>query len=186
MNIEVSPIITFQEVLARGIVHPLMYSKSAGQLKENAFKPPPGRNDVSVLRLLYAGAGFCKKHFKSLVVGFHAYCGMALIKAGDVEDIPSKVADQSLGEELPKVRVAFTPLDDKGQLRTDAPVFSADAGLPMHADIVFDFIPEPESPAPLWVRKIAKALAHQPPAMFFEDPDPESGNWTGAMLVLPS
>ncbi len=184
MTMEVSPVITLQEALVRGIVHPLMYSKSARQLKENAFKPPPGRNDVSVLRLLYTNAGFCKKHFKTLVVGFHAYCGMALMKVEDVENIHSKITDPVSTEELPKVQVIFTPLDAKGQLRTDAPVFAGDEGLPMHADIVFDFISEPESPAPIWVRKIAKALSNQPPAKFFEDPEPDAGNWTGAMLEL--
>ena len=184
MTMEVSQIIAHQEALVRGIVHPLMYSKSSRLLKENAFKPPPGRNDVSVLRLLYTDADFCKKHFKSLVVGFHAYCGMALIKVADVENIRSRLADLGPGEEPPSVHLAFTPLDAFGNLRADRPVFAGDVGLPMHADIVFDFISEPGSPSPIWVRKMAKALANQPPAKFLEDPDPDAGKWTGAMLEL--
>ncbi len=184
MNIEVSPIINLREILVRGIVHPLMYSKSGGQLKENAFKPPPGSNGVSVLRLLYTDADFCKKHFKALVVGFHVYCGIAIIKVEDVENIHAIAADQSSIEAFPKVHVRFTPLGADGKPRTDAPVFSGDVGLPMHADIVFGFVPEPEIPAPIWVRKIARALASQPPARFFEDADPDSDNWVGGTLSL--
>ncbi len=184
MKTPVSPIIENDEVLARGIVHPLMYSKSKKRLKENAFKPPPGRNDVSVLRLRYTDADFCKKHFKTLVVGFHVYCGIALLKVGEARNVPSNIFVNNEERDLPKLEVSFTPLNAAGNYRNDAPVLAEDAGLPMHADIVFGFVPELEKPAPLWVRKISRALAKEPPAKFFGDTKPEDEKWTGEALQL--
>lgn len=83
----IPPQIGNDETLVRGIVHPLMFSKSRQKLKANAFLPPPGRSDVSVLRAKFTTPDFCKKHFKTLVVGNHQYCGMAILEVSAIHQI---------------------------------------------------------------------------------------------------
>ena len=95
------------------------------------------------------------------MVGAHQYCGIALIKVIDVRNTSDAIS------------LAFTPLDLTGDLIKKRPVFNDDKGLPMHADIVYDFAPQEGVPAPIFVRKIARELTKQPPAKFFEDMQPE-------------
>lgn len=175
-------IIEEEEILVRSIVYPLMYSKSKKRLKEIAFRPPANRNDVSVLRLSYTSANFCKKHSKSLVIGNHTYCGMALIKVKDVRRVSVEQQQKYSDGTSALANVQFTPLDENNNI-VKPPVFKKDKGLPMHADIVYNFSPVKGEAIPVAVRKIARALAKQPPAKFYEDEQPEIEHWVGELII---
>ena len=62
-----------KEIIIRGVFHPLQYSHKHG-VKQSIFYPPPGQNEVSVLRRCYASKHQCIEYLKTKVkmdyVGF--------------------------------------------------------------------------------------------------------------------
>ncbi len=153
-------IVEDEEPIVRIVFHPLMASESKQKLKREAFLPPPGRQDTSVLRLNYTNADFCKSHHRSVNINGHSYSGLALIKAASVRN----------NEQLEKpvnVDVIATPL----------PL------LEMHADIFWhDYISERGVPAPASVRKKAEKLVSL--SKYFHDPLPNEIPWLGEALSI--
>jgi hypothetical protein len=166
------------ETLIRGIVHPYFYSESKGKLKPEAFLPPPAKRDVSVLRLNYADAPFCKQHCKDLRMGRGGlYVGMAALLAEAVDE----------AAQLPAVAgavvVEATPLNEHKQLvAATAEVTTADAGLPMHADILYSQPVEKGVPNQ-GAHMAARYLMSK--ARYYRDPAPTEDGWRGEALDPP-
>jgi hypothetical protein len=156
------------ELLIRGIVHPMFCHSNKPVLKREAFLPPPDKNDVSLLRLEYADNDFCKNHAKNLVVGNNTYTGLGLFLAKHVYEI-----NQESDVEI-DVKVEGTPIDHKGNYISIPPVFVSDSGLPMHADIIYSeptVRGEPAIKHRVFASKLAKI------AKYFPDPNPFSDKW---------
>jgi hypothetical protein len=126
------------EVLVRGIIAPIWASNSKKELKANAFLPPPPRNEkesscVSLNRLRYCSANFCKNHTKKLQIKGNEYVGLAILNQQII---------QELNEELEKLNFAFivaSPIDNQNEYinTTLTIVYAEDAGAPMHADLTY-------------------------------------------------
>jgi hypothetical protein len=50
------------ERLVRVVYSPMNFNEKTGELRDNAFKSPLMKDEVSVLRLEYTNADFCKQH----------------------------------------------------------------------------------------------------------------------------
>lgn len=163
--------ISDNELIVRGVVHPMFYS--GNKLKEGAFLPPRDKTDVSVLRKDYTNDDFCKQHAKGLKIGDSTYCGMATILAKHINDVVIDTGN------LINVIIKGTPIDSNSQYVDTPPVFVNSKGLPMHADIIYEeplIKGEPNTKH----RKVAKKLASI--ANYFSDNNPESDNWSGIPL----
>lgn len=160
------------ELIVRGIVHPLFYSDSKRTLKEGAFLPPPGRCDVSVLRRNYTSDNFCKNHASSLEITGNTYKGLATFLAKHVNDVRTQTTMTH------DVSIRATPIDNNGNY-TEKKVFQFSLGLPMHADIEYERHIEPGEINTQY-RKYARQLAKT--ARYFPDPTPNLRNWSGEPL----
>jgi hypothetical protein len=157
-----------EELLVRGIVHPLFYSNSDDALKREAFLPPPNKNDVSLLRHRYTNDDFCKKHSKSLKIGDNKYCGLATFLHFHIFNL-NKLEDIEITAEI-----KATPIDCKNNYRTDTPIFIDDLGLPMHADLLYAspiIKGEPQTKHRKYAQKLSKI------AYFIKDVNPLSEKW---------
>ena len=105
------------EKIVRSIFSPFCIDKK-GNLKPNAFKSPPDKDEVSVLRLDYTTASFCKVHSRKIASESKEYLGLAILTAKEVYSLDATFA--------------FTPTPE----------------LPMHVDIVIGFVPVKGEPLP--------------------------------------
>lgn len=168
-----------EEALVRAIVHPFFVSKN--KLKREAFLPPNKRNDVSVLRLHFTDHDFCKNHGKSLKIGDHKYVGLASIFTYGIREACNEPLEPFEDGRKPHVDAIATPLDVNLHLRASSDrIFTDDNGLPMHADVVYNFQPEEGEPIPAQIKILATRLKSI--ANFHPDPDIDSDVWTGATL----
>jgi hypothetical protein len=163
------PSIGDQELLVRGIVHPMFCHSDKPTLKREAFLPPPNKSDVSLLRLQYTNSNFCKKQAKGLKLGENKYCGLGLLLAKSVKETNTSTIGQGL-----EVEVRGTPINSTGEYVKLPPVFIKDPGLPMHADILYSEPLLKGVPATKH-RALANQLAKL--AIFHRDPTPLSENW---------
>lgn len=156
MNIpdEIAP----SETLVRCLVHPLFYSQSKKRIKEQAFLPPRGKNEVSVLRLKYTDDMFCKNHCAKINIPNNTYCGAALLIAENINYANERFG--SLESEIRCIVKSSPIIDEEKQLY-----------LPMHADILYSgFTLNPEEKTlPYQVRALAMELAQS--AKFYGDED---------------
>lgn len=142
-----------KERLVRIIYSPMNFNEKTGELKDNAFKSPIMKDEVSVLRLDYTSADFCKKHGvrNSDPTKKRAYFGtLAVILAQQVRTVGADVI--------------ATPKTD----------------LLMHADIIYGHVAEAhENYPPELLHKVRqlKKLAKT-----FVEVDPDATNWTGTDL----
>lgn len=179
MNTPIPLHIHAEELLVRGIVHPMFYSNSKARLKREAFLPPPTKQDVSLLRREFSPHDtFCKNHCKSIKVGNSSYCGMATFLARHVDETNRDNDNVSLA-------VKATPIDEHGQyVEEGLEVFSESPGLPMHADLLYS-VPAPIQGQPSTIhRMMADRLLKI--ACFFLDESPDSDNWEGPQLAWQS
>ena len=154
------------EIIVRGIVHPMFYSFSKKKLKEKSFLPPPyeTRNDVSVLRHNHTDTLFCKNHIKTKVqIAENEYCGFAVLQAKNIQEV-NEGTNYILenGEQL-SVSIKATPMEN----------------LPMHSDILYShgvIIDEPNT----LMRKIAKSLTLK--SKYLNDPQPKETDWKGEII----
>lgn len=166
------------EALVRGIVHPLFYSDSKNRLKPEALLPPPDRADVSVLRLAYTQAAFCKIHCKGLRIGISQYVGLAVLAEAAV----GRAARQPGAD---PVQAVASPLNAAAQpVAADALITTADPGLPMHADLVYSTPTVRGTPNPA-LKLAARYLVDPARTAYYADPQPESEDWLGAFLQAP-
>ncbi len=140
------------ETIVRGICSPYHVS-TAGKLKPEAFKPPAGLSDVSVMRVDWIGVNACRNHAKSLGDGQKIYRGLAAIAARDIRLTGAEVVD---------TREQF---DGHADIRF---VIASGIGDPLAAKQVFG------------QRQQLKALANS--ANYCPDPDPDAVRWNGAAI----
>jgi len=153
------------ELIVRGIVHPLFYSKK--KISDNAFLPPPkGRKDVSVLRHDHTDSHFCKNHSSSLRIGENTYCGLGVLLAKSVDEVNKAEEYKLENGELINIILKATPNHQEN--------------LPMHADIIYSHSMDDDEPKTL-MRKIAKALKNK--SEYLNDPYPNESNWKGKEIT---
>ncbi|CAD5270648.1 MULTISPECIES: hypothetical protein [unclassified Imperialibacter] len=161
------------EIVTRAILHPLFYSDSKRKLKREAFLPPPGRKDVSVLRLKFTSDHSCKRHARSLSYKGQTYRGLATL----LVDVLSRINE--LVNSVVKVSIIGSALDSKGNSISGKKVYSNSPGLPMHADILYS---EPVAVGKVQTehRLIADCMVKN--SNFFLDPNPDMAAWQGPTL----
>lgn len=79
------------ETVARAIFHP--YHIKKGNLKPAAFRPPPERTDVSVMRHNHMGDSRCKLKAKEMANDNKKFKGFAIIGAINVRECEADVVD---------------------------------------------------------------------------------------------
>jgi hypothetical protein len=160
--------------LVRAIVHPLYYSNTKNSLKREAFLPPANEVEVSLLRLYYTNANFCKNHSAKLNINNQQYCGLSTLNLTQIETLNNDVTLNT------NVQLKGTPLDENNNYRIQPPIFTIDSGLPMHAGLIYN---TPLSPGTVQTnyRQFASKLAKM--ATYFGDPSPKVKNWKGDKLV---
>nr|MBV6629732.1 hypothetical protein [Oceanococcus sp. HetDA_MAG_MS8] len=66
------------------------------KLRPAAFRPPPERDDLSVMRLDHMGADGCKN--KSKEIAGESYLGLAAINAGEIRKTGASIEDSRQGQ----------------------------------------------------------------------------------------
>lgn len=146
------------EVIVRAIFEP--YHEKKGKLKPAAFRSPPGKDEVSVIRQSYMGTQFCKRKAKEIEAEIRKqdqnkkYRGFAVLQASQIRSVKSEVIDsreQFLG----------------------------------HADIKHGVILERDEPlqseAKMNLDERLKTLVSL--TNYFQDQNPDEENWSGNELA---
>ena len=135
---KISLTIAPDEILVRGIVAPIWASSSKKELKANAFLPPPPKGEaesicVSLNRLRYCSADFCKSHAKNLQIRGSEYVGLAIFNQKTIEELNAEV------ELLNFAFIVASPINDKNEYIDTAlvQVYAENSGAPMHADLTY-------------------------------------------------
>jgi len=175
MGINIEPIISDDEILVRGLVHPLFAKNN--KMDRNALLPPAEKCDVSVLRLNYTNLSFCKKHTKALKIGANNYWGLGAFK-----NIHISTINISNEVELKAILIC-SPIDESSKYIEDISQVTTDTlGLPMHADLRYsEPVPQKGNPATKH-RKYAQALLKL--STFQKDEEPDSENWNMGKLYF--
>lgn len=139
------------ETIVRGICSPFHVKK--GKLQWNAFLPPPGSDEVSIIRHDYVGVKFCKAKAKELTDPQKTYEGMAFINVGVVRACDAEVIDS---------RVVYLGHGDIKHQRSNPPRNEPREG----PDLEF-------------VRSVCKSI--QKKAAYVADPDVASEEWSPAL-----
>jgi hypothetical protein len=183
---EISLIIEPNEILVRGILAPIWASNSKKELKANAFLPPPPKGDeeskcVSLNRLRYCSANFCKNHAANLQIKGNAYVGLAIFNQNIVQQVNEEL------ELLDFACIVASPIDSENNYinTTLTTVYVEDLGVPMHADLTYS---QPYSKNQVYSPAIdhlqyAKKLLKK--VKYFPDPNLSINEWTGEELTLP-
>ena len=172
---QITEIIDDNEPIIRFIYSPFHVKKD--KLKREAFLPPKLRRDVSVQRFRYSDESTCRqigmsqqRHQEPI----KEWKGMAGFKAVIVH-IKSRNNEP--------IDLISSPVDELGEYRkTGETIFSTDAGLPAHADILYDYQPVEGEAIPIFVKEYAQYICQQ--AQFFADPNPASTKWEGKLIEL--
>jgi hypothetical protein len=143
-----------EETIVRGICSPYHVNKK-GALKHNAYLPPDGTDEVSVMRADWIGADLCKQHARDLenLAERKVYKGLAVLSARQI---------RNKGATLIDTRETFEG----------------------HADIRHGITPSKNNPLPpdqlLILHDRTKSFAAL--ANYYPDPEPTSVTWTGPAL----
>jgi hypothetical protein len=145
------------EKIARSIFSPVNVTKT-DELRANAFGSPPEIDEVSVNRLDYTTPSFCKKLSKKIEQPSHkrTYYGIAILKVNEIEDCDANIV--------------YSPVN----LPKDNNVN------PFHSDIKVGFRKKRGKELPAEFAFKVKKMAEI--SRFYKDPDPNTGEWTGAVL----
>lgn len=146
-------VIDDSEKIARGIYSPINVNPKNNKLKSNAFKPPPGLDEISVNRVDHSTPKFCKMIGKKneSVSKNRIFYGLAILLAKEIK---------SFGADL-----VYTPIKSP---KTDRNIF--------HSDIKIGYKPERGKPLPAEYQLIVNNLAST--SRFFPDTNPSSEDWT--------
>ena len=127
--------------------------KNDKTLRANVFRTPPEKDEVSIIRVDYSSANFCKAHGKKYQSpeNERAYFGLAVLTA---EEIRSVDAD-----------VVHSPLPDN----------------PAHVDIKIGFCPPRGEALPAEYQYKVDEMVRM--SRIHEDKDPDKDQWTGEELV---
>lgn len=179
MHEQVNKIILEDEICIRCILSPLFCHSTKMKLKENAFLPPPGSNEVSLLRLMYTDLNRCKLHAKHIeetlkekVSGIQ-YQGLASITSKDVNEA-NKISSMSC-------QIVYAPMDKEGNyIPNNKDIYADESGLPMHANLLYPY-KMVKGEVMTKARKYARQLLKL--AKFEYDNNPESMTWNGNDIV---
>ncbi|MCH8318606.1 MAG: hypothetical protein IIA88_08935 [Bacteroidetes bacterium] len=152
---DIPKIVYDDEKLVRVIFSPMNVNPKTQHIYANLFKSPPNKDEVSVLRLFYTNADFCKTHGKRIQIPNKKrnFYGFAVI---DTQQVRSVEAD-----------VVSSP-DPTNNLE-------------MHADIKVDYVSIPYKNFPPEIKyKIGEMKRI---ARYYPDPNPESNRWEGDDLM---
>lgn len=146
------------EVIVRAIFEP--YHVKKGKLKPAAFRSPPGKDEVSVIRHSYMGSDFCKWKAKEIEAEIRVkdpnktYRGLAVVKASQIRDVESDVIDS---------REEFFG----------------------HADIKHGIVLEKDEPPSANVKMALDQRLDKLVKLtnYFEDPHPNDNRWSGSDLT---
>ncbi len=164
------------ETLLRCIVHPMFYSKSKENMKREAFLPPPGKRDVSLLRRDFTiDDSSCKHHCKSIKIGVSNYVGIAVFIARHVKEIND---DEQTNISIELIATPLNP--NKEMIPEQEEIFMDTSGLPMHADMIYERPLQKGIPATEH-RIVASMLLKK--ATFYIEKFIESSTWDGSDLV---
>lgn len=148
------------ETIVRVILHPFHFD-SKGRLKPQAFESPRTKDEVSVIRLDFSDATFCKRWGKHRVAveGAKEYKGLAAFRAASVRAISSQII--------------ATPKHD----------------CPAHADIRYGYVrpqqDEPGTPREIEaLRSRLKELIRN--VKYYPDQDVTAEQWTGDAVTAPA
>ena len=156
-NSPLPPIIQQDEKLVRLVFSPFHLNKAKTRLTPNAFRPPPGRGEVSVIRLNFTDANFCRQAGKKIEAddkvkgGFKVFEGFGVVLFLEVLEA--------------QAAVKASPLPDN----------------PFHADLYFGFVLQKGEPLPAELNEKMKRLSEV--ARFYPDPHKEALDWKGQELI---
>ena len=149
-------VIREDEKLVRLIFSPFHLNKARTRLTPNAFRPPPGRDEVSLLRLHFTNADFCRQQGKKMEAddqekgGIKEFEGFGLVL---YSEILTAQAD-----------VKASPLPHN----------------PFHADLFFGCVFQRGEPLPAELNEKTKRLSDI--ARFYADPEKDAESWKGQEL----
>ena len=140
------------EKIVRSIFSPINLNKAGTRLLPNAFRSPPGIDEVSVNRLTYTNADFCKQHGKSIENpgAKRSFFGLALLYVNQILSTGSKIE--------------YTPKPDN--------IY--------HSDIKIGYITEKGQQLPPEFQKKVRELAEK--SELFRDNNPSSNSWDGPLI----
>jgi len=141
-----------QEKIVRSIFSPKNISKSSGTILPNAYRTRSEKDEVSVNRLDYTDANYCKKISKTIEQPNYKknYFGFGIHAAIDIRNTQSNVVYSPILEPKEKFNI-------------------------FHSDIKIGIIPEKGKQLPGQFQKKVNDLAKC--ARLYVDPNPESLNW---------
>jgi hypothetical protein len=143
------------ENIVRAVIFPYHFDRKKQKYTHRAFRPQPGTDRVSVIRLTHMGPDFCKRKGQELATdgGDKKYTGLAVITAAQIRSAGAEVYD--------------VPADYCG-----------------HAEIGYGMIVTRDEPPDSALNKRLTELTKQifKLAVYHEDPDPTALTWTGGPL----
>jgi len=141
------------ETIVRGILD--IHLSNKGKLKNNAFRPKAGTDEVSVMRHGYLGSQACKAKAVELSNNQVSYKGLAVLLAREIQEVGSQVSDSREGNYCG------------------------------HAHISHGFIVPPDEPpeSPISFALGERLRALRTVARYYRDPEPPNPAWTGQALV---
>jgi hypothetical protein len=155
---KISKSIGNDEKIARAIYSPMNLHDKKQTLLPNAFKPPVNSDELSVNRLDYATADFCKKEAKkhSSPENRRSYYGFAILTKKEIIDL--------------NCDIVYSPIKKPAK---DKNLF--------HSDIKIGYIMKRGEPPPSEVSKKINDLTKV--CRFYADPNTETEIWSGSQLI---
>jgi hypothetical protein len=150
--------ISDSERIVRAVFSPINVNPKTKKLKSNTFRSPAGKDEVSVTRLDFAGADFCK-NFSVQIQNPNSdrgYFGLGVLNGSEIYSTDSDVV--------------FTPI-----LKPKTPEN------PYHADIKIGYIADRGEQLPAEFQYKVNQLTQT--CRFYEDPNPQLRNWKGSALM---
>jgi hypothetical protein len=141
------------ERIVRVLFYPKMVTKDRKSIRSNAYRTPPEKDEVSVLRQDYCSATFCKEYGKKIQdpKNKKAYFGFGLLTAVKIRNVDADV------------------------------VYSPKADNDYHADIKIGYIPKKGEQLPAEYKFKVDEMAKM--AKLYIDPNPSSNEWEGEDLI---
>ncbi len=144
------------EKIVRTVYSPYNFDKKKGSLNPNLFRSPFDIDEISVNRLNYTTASFCKKISKeNQIVGERDYFGFAVLLREEITNSKCSIVYSPIKE--PKEKINY-----------------------FHSDIKIGYIPKRGEQYPSEISKKIKDLTKL--ARFYIDPLPTSNEWIGEDL----
>ena len=147
-----------KERIVRSIFSPINVNLKNHSLRTNAFKSPAEIDEVSVNRLDYSNADFCKSLSKKIEDPSNKrnYFGLAVLDTSEIRES--------------KAEVIYSPIENPEEYKN-----------PYHSDIKVGYIREKGQEAAAEITYIVHELTEK--ARFYPDPFPELDDWKGSELL---